>query len=380
MGDRGLLGRARTARALAEVQDDRGDVVDPAGAVRHLHESIHRLLRIRGVEQDLLDLVLGDHPRQAVGAQEQAVAVLDLHVALVDLHALVHPERAREDAAVGMGLGLLGRDLALQDHAVDQRVVLGELGQLAVAEQVRARVAHVHEVHLLAVDERGREGRAHARDAPVALRAIEHGPVGLDHLIREGSLVPLEQLLNGLQRKARRHLAAAVPAHAVGDGVQRLLHEVGVLVALADLADVRRRADLDVHRRSSKRVFPTFSTSPAWTSTACCTRWSFNSVPLVEPRSSTYQAPSLGYRRACTCETYVSWRRIAHRSPRPISDGPLSLTGVALLPAPSCTTTWVGARPPLEAFAEPDGAGARICVVPPRLRPATSVATDRIAR
>src|SRR5262245_4039137 len=378
--DRRPRGGARPLAVVAEIQDDRGDVVDPAGAVGQDDQALHRLLGIRRIQEGPPDLVLGDHPGHAVGAQQQPVTRLDAHVALVDLHALVHAQRPREDAAMRVRLGLLRRDLAFDDHAVHQRVILGELCELSAPQQVCARVADVRKVHLVAVDECGGEGGAHARDAPIALRAVEDGPVGLRDLIGEGPLVPLEQLLNGLQRKARSHLAAAVAAHAICHGVQRPLDQVGVLVALAHLADVRRGADPDPHRRSSSTVLPTFRTSPAWISTGCCTRWSFRSVPLVDPRSSTYQAPSFGYRRACTWETYVSWRRIAHRSPRPISASSLSLIGVALLPPPSWTTTWVGALPPREGFAVAAGAGVRACWVAARLRPDTSVATDLIAR
>src|SRR4030095_10902531 len=109
-------------------------------------------------------------------------------------------------------------------------------------------------------------------------------------------------------------------------------------------------------------------------------RRSLRSVPFVDPRSSTCQAPFLAYRRACTCETYVSWRRIAHRSPRPISPVSRSLPVTGFAPPASCTTTCVGDLPPFDGLAVLVEAGVRGWVAPPRLRPPTSTATERIAR
>ena len=51
-----------------------------------------------------------------------------------------------------------------------------------------------------------------------------------------------------------------------------------------------------------------------------------------------------------------------------------------LPPPASCTTTCVGALPPFDGLAVLAGAGVRIWVVAPRLRPPTSTATERIAR
>ena len=117
-------------------------------------------------------------------------------------------------------------------------------------------------------------------------------------------LLAFEQPLDGLQREARRHLAAgARPSHPRPR--QARDDEEGVLVALADLADVRRGADTDLHRLSSRTVLPTFTTSPAWTSRSASTR---RSLKRPVRGSEVLHVPGtvLGYRRACTCETYVS--------------------------------------------------------------------------
>src|SRR3712207_1477469 len=94
-----------------------------------------------------------------------------------------------------------------------------------------------------------------------------------------------------LEREVRGHLSAEVPAHAVRDREQRLEEQVRVLVAVPDLADVGRRADRDLHRRSSSTVLPSFTTSPECTSSARSTLWSLRKVPFVDPTSSTNHEP-----------------------------------------------------------------------------------------
>ena len=100
----------------------------------------------RRLVQDRLDLRLGDHAGEPVAAQQEAVAGDDVDVALVDLDVWLGAERPGEDVAVRMGLGLVLGDLARLHHPVDERVVLGELPELAGAEQVGAGVADVREV------------------------------------------------------------------------------------------------------------------------------------------------------------------------------------------------------------------------------------------
>ena len=61
----------------------------------------------------------------------------------VRVDAVPPVEGPRQEAALGMGLGLLGRDAADVDEVLDQRVVVGELFEPAVTEQVGAGVAHM---------------------------------------------------------------------------------------------------------------------------------------------------------------------------------------------------------------------------------------------
>jgi hypothetical protein len=295
-----LRAACRTAAVLGEVDDHGGDVVDPARVVRGANEAVDGLLRILDLREHRDDLIVAHHSGQAVRAQQEPVAVLHRDDALVDLHVAVDPERAGQDAAMRVVLGLGLGDLALDHHPADQGVVLGQRAQLPFAEQVRARVADVREPDLGVVHEDGGERGAHPGHGAVLLGARENGAVRLLDLFGERALVRLEQALDGLEGEVRRHLPAAMTAHPVGDRVQGVVHEERVLVALTDLPDVRRCPDDDPHRRSSSTVLPTLTTSPAWTSTGEVTFRSFRKVPFVDPRSSTNQAPFSPYSRACT--------------------------------------------------------------------------------
>ena len=72
------------------------------------------------------------------------------------------PSGARDDAALRVARGLVGRERAAAHELADQRVVVGELLQRAVAQQVGARVADVAEGDAPVVDQRGGHRRAHA--------------------------------------------------------------------------------------------------------------------------------------------------------------------------------------------------------------------------
>ena len=78
---------------------------------------------------------LGDHRRQPVAAQQEDVAVARRIRLRVDARRPASgPERARDDRALRMLVGLLGRQLALAHELLDQRVVVGQALELAVAE------------------------------------------------------------------------------------------------------------------------------------------------------------------------------------------------------------------------------------------------------
>jgi hypothetical protein len=286
------------------VEDDHGDVVDSPRPVGGDHQPVRGLLRslLRGLE-DRLDLVLRQHPREPVGAQEEAIAVEEPDVLLVERDVGLRPERSDQDVAMRVDVGFRRRDLPRFHHPVHQRVVVRQLPQGTRPEQVRARVAHVHQVREVALDHGGREGGPHAREVPVGSRAFEDRSVRRLDLIgeRHGSLP--ERFGDRRERQLRCDLATAMPAHPVRYGVHRRLEQVRVLVARSDLPDVGRDPGLDPHRASSTIVVPTRIRSPAVSIAGAASRCSFTKVPFVEPRSSTYHEPFLANILACSCDT-----------------------------------------------------------------------------
>src|SRR6185503_13629355 len=153
------------------------------------------------------------------------------------------------------------------DELGDQRVILGQLLQLAVADQIGARVADVADRDAAVLDERDRHRRAHAGGGGVLRLALVDPPVGLlnqvvDPLLAARQLAGLVAQRRGCQ--ARGELARLGAAHAVGDSEQRRLADVGVLVVPPPPAGVRDAGRLAEpgHASYLSSVSPTRTMSP----------------------------------------------------------------------------------------------------------------------
>jgi hypothetical protein len=178
-------------------------------------------------------------------------------------------------------LGLLLADPALAHEVGHHAVVLGQLREVAVAEEVGAAVAHVGHEQLVAPPGRrlavvraaehggGHHGGAHAVEVRVGGAGVEDAAVGLGDGVGQhvGGLLDVRGPQR-LDRQPRRHLAALVPAHPVGHGVEAdVLHDQErVLVDRAHAPGVGDRADDDsqAHDPSSRTVLPICSLSPRW--------------------------------------------------------------------------------------------------------------------
>ena len=151
-----------------------------------------------------------------------------------------------------MLLRLLAREPALAAQLLDQRVVAGQLAQLAVAHQVRAAVADVHDRHLVVGDQRAGQRRAHAAAArsPLAPARRSGGwPSCATRASCCSGLPSSVRSLEGLRRDLRRDLAGLRAAHPVRDREDRRAREVGVLVGapLAPGVGARRLVDDPQH-------------------------------------------------------------------------------------------------------------------------------------
>ena len=195
-----------------------------------------------------------------------------------------------------MLLGLLLRETPLAAELLDQRVVLGQALELAVAEEVGAAVADVAEGHLVVAEQRRGERRAHAGAGGVLLGEPVDLPVGrlgdlLQLSLRRRLLGHPPPALEGAGGDPGGHLAGLRAAHPVGDREDRRPREVGVLVRVALAAGVGLVSLLgdDQHQETSKRnsVSPIRIPSPGLSSASPCSSREFSRVPLVEFRSST---------------------------------------------------------------------------------------------
>ena len=220
--------------------------------------------------QDVGHLVDPDLVGQAVRAQEHAVAGAQLQLPHVGLDLGGHAEGAGEDVALGMDGRLLLGHLAVAHALLGQAVVVGDLGELAAGEDVGPGVTDVGQrQHVPALgpahQRHGGERRPHAAEVGVGLALVPDRGVGL----REGLAQPLDRrrplegLLERLDGDPRRHLAADVAAHAVGDRVEVRALERQVLVDGADPPDVGGRSRPQHRQReTSKTVEPIWSRSP----------------------------------------------------------------------------------------------------------------------
>ena len=192
------------------------------------------------VLDDGLDVLLGDHRGEPVGAEEVDVAVAARIRERLDFDARLGAERARDDRTLGVVLGLLGAQAALPDQLLDQRVILGQPLETPVAQPVEAAVPDVANRNVPPRDHHGRQRRPHPGALAVPLRHLVDPAVRLARHSRELLLGrafrrPVGERLDG---DARRHLPGACSAHAVRHSEQRRPLEVRVLVALPLPADV----------------------------------------------------------------------------------------------------------------------------------------------
>ena len=253
---------------LPHLDEDRGDVVHAAAVVRHVDQLTHRLFEIVFGLEPGEEVLVRDHARQAVGAQEEAVARTHGHLDEVDRNVRGAAERARYDVLERVALGFVLAQDAGVDLLLNPRVVVRETPKLSIAKEVGAAVAHVYERRAVRVEERRHDGRAHA----LQLGPVLHGPHDLLVRLfdRRREPVPLERdpavepegprafvlllgggdvLLNRLDGDPRGDLTRGVAAHAVGDHEKAALgvEEVGVLVVTSLPADVGESECGDAH-------------------------------------------------------------------------------------------------------------------------------------
>ena len=261
--DRGAGGRQPGRGRVHDIGHDAGDVVRAAAVQRELDQLARDGLGVCDGGQRLAQHLVADHAGQPVRAEQVAVACLAVvhgKVGLGDRPAVQRPQQQR---ALRVGGDVIGADPALVDQRLHQRVVVGDLVELAVPEQVTARIADVaHRRVPVGPEQRGERG-AHALDRGV----------GDDHLLQPGvgrgdrrgqfrqhvaaGRFGVEFRHRG-DGQGAGHLARGVAAHPVRDCEQARPRVRRVLVSFTEEADVGtdRIAEYKCHLRSSRTVLP----------------------------------------------------------------------------------------------------------------------------
>ena len=229
--------------AVDDVGDDAGDVVGAAGLEAGADQLDGGVVGRAG-RQDVGEPAVVEDAAGAVAAEQQPVAGGQVDVEQVGLGLVDAVEGLEDEVAVRVDPRLLLGDPALVDEGLDEGVVLGELGDVAVAEEVGAAVADVADAEPGAVEERDGGGGAGAVERGVLVDELADPVVGAV----QGAGDLAEQVVGWA---ARRGCAAAGPrcggdvaagraADAVADGEQPRAGVPGVLVVLADPARRRR--------------------------------------------------------------------------------------------------------------------------------------------
>ena len=190
---------------------------------------------------------------------------------------------------------------------------MGDLAEVAIAQEIGARITHVddRDPRAISVGEpvEPRHGRAHTGEFGAVRDDESDGGARTLHGLRKAcERLSLAEISIGDLRECgdgggAGQLAAGMAAHAVSDDEQSRRGVPGVLVALAHLADIGARGVAECERHghlcNCRVVRPIRSGTPGGRTVGEVMRVRSIQVPLVEPRSSTIQPSSLGYRRAC---------------------------------------------------------------------------------
>jgi hypothetical protein len=155
-------------------------------------------------------------------------------------------------------------------------VITGDLVQVVVAKQVRARVTDVGHTHATARPQHGGQRRAHALQGRVLPDHLVQGRVRVADRRLEGTREVRAanvavQRREGGDGDGARHLTVGVPAQAVGDREKARTGVRRVLAAFAEKTDVRsgRVPNCKCHVRSSTTVDIPVSEVKTASSAAC---------------------------------------------------------------------------------------------------------------
>jgi hypothetical protein len=204
-------------------------------------------------------LLVRDGVHQAVCAQQQVVPGLHGAEIAVALRGDVRAQSPGDEILAGVAAGFLGGDVAPVHHVLHHGVVLGDADDAVLGDVIGPAVAYVAHHCPLVVGDGADQGGTHVAAVLRLLRCGADSLVGqrcgvggrLPQLL--GGHLRLEDLPELLHKGGHRdvagQLAAGGTAHAVADHADSLprfqrIRGVGILVVLADQADVGHSPDV----------------------------------------------------------------------------------------------------------------------------------------
>lgn len=188
---------------------------------------------------------MGHIRRQAIAAQHDHIPIAQRAGDDVGLHPPFGAKGPGDHIAMGVILGLFGREGAAAHQLRHHRMVVGDLTQRAVTPQVGPRVAHMHQLKPVVLDQGGRNGGAHAGLLGVLLGEGPDIGVGRPHRVTDlahGGRPPDRG--HTIDGNLGRHLTGLGAAHAIGNRNHRSACQESVLVVVAHPAGVRNLGQL----------------------------------------------------------------------------------------------------------------------------------------
>ena len=152
--------------AVCDREQDRGDVVVAAAVVRRLDQRVGGRVEVgRGSRTRIRAIVPASTIVVRPSEQSRKTSPSRrLDGERVDVDVGLGPERARDHRALRVDRRLLRGELAAPHELGDERVVVGQLLELLVAQPVGARVADMPDRDLpVGLEDRNRHRRAHPR-------------------------------------------------------------------------------------------------------------------------------------------------------------------------------------------------------------------------